>query len=680
MSALYEKRGIPGASAASAPAIDFTDEVLSHLLTAITDEMSWVVLRSAYTTFVKETQDFATALVSVDGEVIAYPRNSGVTSMLGIQMQPGVNAFEAWHPGDIMITNDPYHTSGMVLHLNDIYAFKPVFAQGELICFAWAFIHFTDVGGAAPGSVDMFNAELFQEGLRLRPALLYKAGKFNEELWNIIADNSRIPTLNRGDMDALISAINKAEERLQGLAKRYGVPALRQAMKRTIDRTEQITRSVLAEIPQGKYHFVEYFEDDYVTGIPVKMEVCLESRGDGTVEVDFSGTDPQVRSAINLPSAGQKHSPFLSRALLNYVITKAPDAQLNGGIIRCIDLKLPEGSLVNPFFPAAVGMRAVTAIRAHDAVLGALMKAVPQTVPAGGASQVVISYVSMTDSGSGGGVVVANPVLGGSGGSARFDGLSGVDRPLACLRNVPTEVLEAEAPVIVHRFGLVPDSEGAGEFRGGFGIKFELQLTHPEAVLVTRGKDRHRFTPWGAKGGHAGTAGDSYELAPGGDRKYLGKITVYNPEFGSVLGICGPGGGGYGNPFRRDPERVLRDVVDGLVSPGRARDVYGVAIADGAVDEAETARLRAIGNEAEPDFSYGEARTNWEARFGVAAEEIRDWLWSLPHGLRHYARRKAFEFLGDQGDGPFGVGDARRAIAHVGEMMSARIKLQPAVK
>jgi N-methylhydantoinase B len=642
----------------------FTDEVLSHLLTAITDEMSWIVLRSAYTTFVKETQDFAAALVSTDGEVIAYPRNTGVTSMIGMQMQAGVKAFD-WKPGDIMIANDPYLTRGMVMHLNDIYVFKPVFVDGELICFAWTFIHFTDVGGAAPGSVDMFNTEIHQEGLRLRPVLLYKEGVFNEELWNIITDNSRIPSLNKGDMDALISAVHKADQRLQGLAERYGVASLRSAMTKTVERSEQITRAVLAGIPKGRYSFTEYFEEDYVTGIPVKMQVALDVRGDGTVEVDFTGTDPQVRSAINLPSCGQKHHPFLTRAILNYVVTKSPDMHLNGGVIRCVDLKLPEGSLVNPIYPAAIGMRAVTSVRSHDAVLGALMQAKPDVVPAGGASQVAITYVSMSGSGEGGGVVVANPVLGGSGGSATADGISGVDRPLAFLRNVPAEVLESESPVIVHRFGLVPDSEGAGQFRGGFGIRFELELLHPEAVLVTRGKDRHRFAPWGAKGGMAGQPGDAWEMTASAERKYVGKTTVYHPEFGSVMGIQGPGGGGYGDPAKREPSRVLRDVKDGLVSTERARDIYRVAITNSAVDDTETARLRGSAAARPSTFDFGAARSAWEAKFGEAAEAIREWLWTLPPALRHYARKRAFNALAGAGEGPFGRKDVAPIIKDI---------------
>lgn len=640
-----------------------TDEVLAHLFTSVVDEMAWILVRSAYTTFVKESQDFATALVSTSGEIFAYPRSAGVTSLVGSPMQEGINAFDDWAEGDVLITNDPYATRGMVTHLNDIYMLKPVFADGELVCFAFAFIHCTDVGGAAPGSIDMRHHEVFQEGLRLRPVKLYKRGVFNEELWNVLYDNSRIPTLNRGDINALVAAVDKAEQRIHGLVAKHGKEAFLRAIDRTLDHTETLTRAILARIPAGRYTFSEYFEDDYVSDIPVKLQVCLHARGDGTVELDFTGTDPQVQSALNMPIGGQKHHPFLSRTFLNYIVTQEPTISWNAGMLRCIDLVLPEASVVNCEFPASCGMRATTSIRLHDAVLGCLMQAVPDIVPAGGASQVAVTYVSIGGAGTRGRVVSANPVQGGSGGSAAIDGLSGSDRPLAYLRNVPAEILEFEGPVIVHRFGLVPDSEGAGMNRGGFGVEFVLELRHPEAVLVIRGKDRHRFSAWGAKGGRAGTTCTNYGQLPGEkEPRYLGKATVYRPQFGEIVTLRGGGGGGYGDPFERDPAKVLADVEAGLVSLERARDVYGVAIVDGKVDEAETAKLRAVDRGPLPEFDYGPGRTEWAAAYEVAADTIRDWLWTLPKSLRNYAKQDVWARMRRAGDPPYSEADAKAAI------------------
>ena len=204
-----------------------TTEVFANLFKAIVDEMAWVVLRSSHTTFVKETQDFGVALVTEAGETFAAPYGSGAPTMIGMPMQAGTRAVAQWEPGDVLVTNDPYSSGGMVMHLNDLYVFRPIFADGALLCFAWAFIHCTDVGGYAPGSIDMQNGEVFQEGLRLRPVKLFKGGKINQEVWDIFADNCRIPALNWGDLTACLAALAKAEQRMQRLAQRYGLDAVR---------------------------------------------------------------------------------------------------------------------------------------------------------------------------------------------------------------------------------------------------------------------------------------------------------------------------------------------------------------------------------------------------------------------------------------------------------------------
>ena len=434
-----------------------SDEVFANLFKAVVDEMAWIVLRSSHTTFVKETQDFAVSLVTNEGEIFAYPYGSGATPIMGVPMHAGTRAFDDWQPGDVMMTNDPYSTGGMVMHLNDIYLFKPLFVAGRLLCFAWTFIHCTDVGGYAPGSIDMRNNEVFQEGLRLRPVKLMREGVLNQEVWNIFSDNCRIPALNWGDITACIAALDKAEQRMARLAERYGRAVVEQAIYATLDRTEQLARQVLARIPQGEYRFDEYFEDDYVSDLPVRITAKLIARGDGTVALDFTGSDPQVRAALNLPTGSMRHHPFLCMALTNLVVTYSESIHINAGIIRCIDLVLPEASVVNARFPAACGMRFTTAMRIHDLVLGLLARAVEGLAPVGGSGAVVITYISTSELGETGRVVVANPVSGGSGGSARQDGISGSELSVAFLRNVPVEILESEAPVVVRRFGLRPD-------------------------------------------------------------------------------------------------------------------------------------------------------------------------------------------------------------------------------
>jgi N-methylhydantoinase B len=285
-------------------------------------------------------------------------------------------------------------------------------------------------------------------------------------------------------------------------------------------------------------------------------------------------------------------------------------------------------------------------------VLGALAQALPGAVPAGGGNTLVITYISTSELGAQGRVVVANPVPAGSGGGPDRDGISGTDFSVAFLRNVPVEVLESEAPVLVRGFGLLPDSEGPGRFRGGFGLRYELEIRHPSAVVVMRGKDRHRFTSWGVAGGCAGAANGNESLLPDAPPRDIGKRTVYRPALHEVIRLWSGGGGGYGDPFTRDPSAVARDVAAGLVSRGRARDVYGVVLDGDTVDAAATARLRA-GQRATPDFDFGAARTEWERVHAEAAECIAAWLPSLPVGVRRYAQAHAYERLHATGPGPY---------------------------
>jgi N-methylhydantoinase B len=628
-------------------------EVFANLFKAIVDEMAWIVLRSSHTTFVKETQDFAVSLVTPEGEIFAYPYGSGATPIMGVPMHAGTQAFDDWQPGDVMMTNDPYSTGGMVMHLNDIYLFRPIFAEGRLLCFAWTFIHCTDVGGYAPGSIDMRNAEIFQEGLRLRPVKLMRQGALNQEVWNIFSDNCRIPALNWGDLTACMAALEKAERRMARLVERYSYTAVQRAIGATLDRTEQLARRVLARIPEGEYRFDEYFEDDYVSDLPVRITAKLIARGDGTVALDFTGSDPQVRAALNLPTGSMRHHPFLCMALTNLVVTQWESIHINAGILRCIDLVLPEASVVNSRFPAACGMRFTTAMRIHDLCLGLLTQALEGVAPVGGSGTLVVTYISTSELGETGRVVVANPVSGGSGGSATLDGISGSEMSVAFLRNVPVEVLESEAPVVVRRFALRPDTEGAGEHRGGFGVEYDLQIRHPSAVVVMRGKDRHRFCAWGAAGGHAATTGGNHGERPGHPSHDIGKQTVYRAAMDEVIKIWSGGGGGWGDPLKRDPEAVRQDVAAGLVSPERARSVYGVAIGE---DEAATAARRAAlaaKRKAQPSFDYGPGRTAWEEIYGVAAEGIAAWLPSLPEGVRREAQGRVYHELRETGPGPY---------------------------
>ena len=311
-------------------------EIFANLFKAIVDEMAWIVLRSSHTTFVKETQDFAVSLVTNEGEIFAYPvrqRRDADHGRADARRDQGVRRLAAGrHHDDQRPVQHGRHGDAPERHLPVQADLR---ATGELLCFAWTFIHCTDVGGYAPGSIDMRNNEVFQEGLRLRPVKLMRQGALNQELWNIFADNCRIPALNWGDITACIAALDKAERRLARLAERYGYDAVRQSIYATLDRTEQLARQVLARIPPGEYRFDEYFEDDYVSDLPVRITaklICarrrhrdaglhrLRSAGarraepadgiDAAPSVPVHGADQLRRHAIGIDPHQRRHHPL----------------------------------------------------------------------------------------------------------------------------------------------------------------------------------------------------------------------------------------------------------------------------------------------------------------------------------------------------------------------------------
>lgn len=657
---------------------DVMDEVLVNLFEAITEEMGWVVLRSAHSTYVKETRDFGVSLVSLEGEVFAFPEHLANFTNANVPMAGFIDGIADWEPGDVAITNDPYSTRGTVTHMPDVHLLRPVFADGKLLCFAWAFMHASDIGGSTPGSVLLTNHEVFQEGFRMRPLKLYAGGRRNEEVWRLLLDNVRIPDTVEGDLAALVAATAIGESRLHRLLAKYGVRHAARAMASALDRTEQVTRAVLRQIPKGEYEFVDYLEDDFVSERPVRIQLVLRSDGEGGVQMDFHGTDPQVRSAINIVTGGQRHHCVVAAALMRFVMTRAESVHLNAGMIRCVDLVAPQGSIVNAVFPAAMGMRSATKVRVHDVLLGALNRAVPGSVPAAGVGQVVVTSIATSVIGGKSRVVVANPVTGGAGGGPNADGMSGCDWTTANLRNVPVEVLETETTALVHRLAVEPDSEGAGRFRGGFGLRYELSVTAPGATVIMRGKERQKFEPWGFDGGSAAGVGRNYVLRDGQGPLDLKKLTLYRPGVGDVIGLVSPGGGGYGDPLDRDPALVLNDHLDDLVSSERAESVYGVVLRDGAVDAAATERHRAALRAGRPAagsgvrFDRGAARSEWESRVGSASREIAMWLEGLPVGLRQDFKELAFRGLEALGPGPYTAPQIADVIRRLSETAAAQ--------
>lgn len=618
-----------------------TLEVLKSYFVAIADGMGHTLERTSHTTFVKETADFVTALATPAGEFFAYPRSIGVTSFLGLNMSAALAAVGPLRPGDVVITNDPFTTGGLATHLPDIHLFKPVFDGGELFCIAWCFIHCSDVGGLAPASISPDAHDLFQEGFRLPPRLLFRRGELDRELLELFLANCRSPSENAGDLNAMIASLNTGEHRIRELIEKLGAGVVREGMHEMLAWTEVRARSLIAQIPDGDYSFADYLDEDG-DGIPIRLAVTLRVRGD-ELELDYEGTDPQVESAFNLPAFGDRH-PFLAQGIINYLLSEEPHLPLTGGVMRPIRTRAPRGTVVNPEFPAAVGVRYATVIRLYDVVLGALAQAVPGKIPAAGAGQAAMVVLSVPPPETGSRqVAVLEPMFGGGGATAVADGASGNDSAAGFLRNTPIESIEAHIPVLAERYELVPDSAGAGRYRGGFGVRFDFRTLRPGSIVTARGMERTCFEPFGLSGGQAsGRAGAVLNEGSVGERE-LGRISVLHLGPGERVSIRGAGGGGFGNPLDRDPDAVAADVRAALLSEEQAAARYGVVFRDGVVDADATAELRnrLRTNGWRPVIDRGPSRFAYEQVWSEAAQgALARCLLELPHDLRTYAKRE----------------------------------------
>ena len=610
-------------------------EVMRNRFAAIAEEASNVAYRTAYTTFVKQTQDYQVALANADGEFFAYPYRAGVTSSVCQNVRGLVDLFgiDTLEPGDIIVTNDPFSGDALCTHTMDIHLLRPVFRDGKPIAFGWAFIHASDIGGSVPGSISPTNYEVFQEGVRMRPNLLYRKGVLNEQLWNFFADNSRIPDLIWGDLQAMMAGLALLDDRTQELCDRYGTAELLESVRDVLALSELKARAAIARLTDGVYSFNEYLENFRDDG-HIFVHATLTKQGE-TLAMDFSGSDPQVRYALNFTTSERPH-PFLCMPFINYIQTVEPTTPMTGGIIRPIRTTAPKGTFMNATFPAAMGNRWVAVMRVYDAILGCLDQAVPGGVVAAGSGQAgIISIASVNERTGQRHVSVVEPFIGGSGGRSRCDGVDGIDQPVGFLRSAPVEVVEVETPLVIRRFHLEPGSAAAGQYRGGYAARIEMENRNFSAVMTVRGLERFRFQPWGVAGGACGSAASAV-LNPGRNtEKEIGRIDVLEMERGDLLRMITPSGGGYGDPFARDPARVLDEVLDGLLSVEQARARYGVAIADGAIDEAATAQARSERKPPGNFFTLGPVRDALEAKLPPAVNaSLATQVMRAPDGVR----------------------------------------------
>lgn len=647
-------------------------EVLNNHFAGIADEMAYTIHRAGYTIFIKETWDFCAGLVTKGGEVFGYPANIAATNLLGIDLSTAIARSGTLEPGDVIICNDPHSTQGMCTHLPDYHMFKPIFFDGELLCYVWCFIHSSDVGGLVPGSIAPSAYDRLQEGFVLPPTKLVKAGELDNAIADIIRANSRIPDLNWGDIRAMLSAMAVGERRIEKLVERYGARELGQAIDDILAYGEERARQIFSEIPDGEYEFTDYLEADFVTPYFIRLKVKVVVSG-GSIHLDFTGSDAQVRAALNLPSYG-KANQWLLNGVYRYLRTTDGKLALNRGILRPVSVNVPAGSILNASPMAATGVRHAAAYRVSDAILGALSIPKGEQIPAANAGHLAIVMHSHLDTARGDyRVGVLQPLQGGSGGRPTKDGIDGVNFSNS-LRNIPTESIEVESPVLVHRYMLAEDC-APGEYRGGAGVVFEFQSFAPNSIVTARGMDRYCLRPYGREGGSPGSVGSTV-LNPGdSDERNVGKIDILKLEPGDIVRIIAPGGGGFGSPLKRKLADIKRDLDDGLLTKAQAEAHYGVVFKGDDIDEAASGKRREElrAQENVTPFSFGPERTAYEERFPASVQDlISEVIGRYPATSRAYLREKLFGFVNEAKGKQITVNDLEAFLEELRQNSSVR--------
>jgi N-methylhydantoinase B len=563
-----------------------TLEVIRNRLDAIADEMEVVLLRSAFSSIVKEGLDASAAVFDARGQTVAQavaiPIHLGA---LAYAVEAIVARFppSTMQPGDVFILNDPY--SGGT-HLPDIVILVPVVFEGRVLALCATMCHHQEIGGKTPGSLPPDATELYQEGLVIPPMYLARQGVRDETLYALIAHNVRIPTVVLGDLAAQIAACHVGCRRLEDLARQYGVSQLTRALELLQDRAEQLTRAAIDAIPDGTYAFEDYLDNDGITlDTPVKICARITVAGN-ELTVDFTGSSPQVRGPFNCVPASTLSAVY-------YVVRAVTDPTIpsNAGCFRPVRAILPPGTVVNASRPAPVNSRTATVKRIADVLMGAMVQALPQRLPAANSGQLLVMAMGGVDPLTGQPYVTTELGAGGMGARPHKDGVDAIETDVSNCMNIPAEALELEHPVRVVHWRLRPGSGGAGRFRGGLGMDKGFQLLRGEATVTYRG-ERHRFVPWGLFGGRPGLPSRAAVHRRDGRVDALPSKATLHLREGDMLVVETPGGGGYGDPLERSPEAVLDDVRNHRLSVAAAREEYGVVIKDCQVDKAETHALR----------------------------------------------------------------------------------------
>lgn len=562
-----------------------TFAVLKSAVESIVDDMAYTVMRTARSPIVRDVLDYSATMCDAKGRILAQAK----TVALHLGAVPDAMEALLKHygddlaPGDVIIFNDPYD-GGM--HLPDIFMFKPIFLGDKHIGFSVVICHHCDVGGRVPGSNASDSTEIFQEGLRIPPLKLYERGVRSKMLFDIIAKNVRLPDLVIGDLEAQLATCALGERELLRVVEKYGLEQFETFLADFLDYGERLTRTEIAQWPDGRYEFTDYIDGDGFDESPIPIKVAITVAGD-QLDVDFSGSAPQVKGAINSTLSFVKSATYLAvRCVLN---AEVPN---NSGVYRCIDISAPKGCFLNPEFPAPVAARALTGYRVADTVLGALSRIVPTRVAAAGEGGNSVVCLGGYDKKTRAPFIMVDMINGALGARATKDGIDAITNPSQNMSNMPVEIMEATYPIRIDEYSLRPDSCGAGATRGGLGVIRQYRLLAHEAILQLRA-DRYDHRPYGLFGGDEAAPSRNLLSTDGGNFELLSSKVTRNVWRGDVIRHEQAGGGGYGEPFSRPAEAVLEDVLDEKITSEFAREKFGVVVKDGEIDQVGTQRLRA---------------------------------------------------------------------------------------
>ena len=580
---------------AAATAVDpIVLQIVEGTLNSIEAEIEYAIERTARSPMIREAHDYRVGLFDrycrkLTGRSYSAMPNAVVRDFPVATMRPG----------DVFLMNDTYLTEGSIGHLPDLCSTVPVFHDGEVVAFIQAFGHHDDIGGRVPGSMPGTARTVFEEGLAVPPIKLYDAGVRNEAVLTIVRRNTRVPEMLAADLDSEVKACVMGAQRMQGLFARFGRDIVEACFQAILDQCRDIYRhELLPKIADGEYRWQDYVEHDGVSAPRLhKLALKMLKRGD-RITLDFNGTDPQSPGPINWPADyadGAFLIKWIAPILRNLADTpeRAAEIHVNEGVCEVFDVVFPpKGTLITPQWPAATNARSFVLLRCLGLLAGVVAQAVEGRMPA---DQETIRYTGFFGHDVEGRSFLSREVLGGgSGGRYYADGNDAI-HIVPDSRNQPAEFTETRFPLLVEKLALRTDSGGAGKRRGGLGYDKHYRALVDCRTIVTA--DRVRLGCYGVNGGRAGKPFQVTVDIEGTPRALGGLVDGEPVRAGETVAVVTTGGGGWGDPLEREPEQVLRDVLEGKVSLAAARDEYGVLLRTIPNDEHEldaggTARLR----------------------------------------------------------------------------------------